>query len=83
MGENNFLTNMGKIPIHKESYVLTDVVNSEEIYVGTSQRGNKPDIECWRIKKIWKDGTVWYMGFPNKDQSFSFTWNKRGDYNYS
>lgn len=83
MSENNFLTNMGEIPVNKESYVLTDVVDSDEIYVGTSQRGYKPDVECWRIKKLWKEDTIWYMGFPDANQSFAFIWDERKQYNYS
>jgi hypothetical protein len=82
MGENNFQGNIGKIPTNKEPYVLTDIVTEEQIYVGTSQRGNQPEIPSWRIKKIWKDGNIWYMGFPDGNQSFSFIWDDRGDYDY-
>lgn len=80
MGDNNFNSNIGKASTNIEPYVLTEVVNEELIYVGTSNMGNIPDFKCWKIKKIWKDGDIWYMGFPNGDQSFSFIWDERKNY---
>lgn len=83
MSENSYLSNIGKIPVNIEPYILTDVSDPNEVYVGTSQKGNQPTIECWKIKKIWKDGDVWKMGFPNAKQSFTFIWDARKDYDYN
>ena len=31
----------------------------------------------WKIKKIWKDGSIWNVGFPDGDQMFSYVWDER------
>lgn len=82
MSEIDYVGNIGEIPTNKEPYVLTDVVDDTLIYIGTSQKGNQPKLNCWKIKKVWRSGNIWQMGFPNKDQSFSFIWNERGGYDY-
>lgn len=39
MSENSYLSNIGKIPVNIEPYILTDVSDPNEVYVGTSQKG--------------------------------------------
>jgi hypothetical protein len=56
---------------------LIDEASSEEFYIGTSQNGKNTARAIWRIKKIWKDGTIWKVEFPNGDQSFKFVWDDR------
>ena len=61
---------------------LIDEVSSDEIYIGNSSGGKDGNASNWLIKKIWKDGTIWNIGFPNGDQSFKFIWNDRASYTY-
>ena len=34
-------------------------------------------LPIWRIKRIQQTGTVWSMGYPNGDTSFSYVWGDR------
>ena len=66
-----------------EAHSLIDEVSSDEIYIGISSNGRAIDKPIWKIKKIWKDGTIWRVQFPDGDQTFSYTWNDRiGVYTY-
>jgi hypothetical protein len=66
-----------------EPSTLIDEASSEEFYIGTSQSSRNTSKAIWRIKKIWKDGTIWKVEFPNGDQSFKFVWDDRSGYTYS
>ncbi len=60
-----------------EPITLIDEQSSEEYYIGVSTNGSDISEPYWRIKKIWKDGTVWKIQFPNGDQSYKFIWDDR------
>jgi hypothetical protein len=66
-----------------EPYVLVDQVSSTLIYIGTSTNGNNVNNPTWRIKKISQNGTVWSVGFPNGDQTFTFIWRDRNGFTYN
>jgi hypothetical protein len=76
--------NIDDNPISYDSgqFTLIDEVSSTEFYIGISNGAKDGSKAIWRIKKIWKDGTVWNVGFPNGDQSSKFIWNSRGGYTY-
>ena len=66
-----------------EPITLIDEQSSEEYYIGVSTNGRDTSKPYWRIKKIWKDDTVWKIEFPNGDQSYTFIWDDRiGAYTY-
>jgi len=60
-----------------EPFILIDEVTGEEIYVGVSKNTRNTTEPNWRIKKIWKDGTIWRIEFPNGDQSYTHVWDDR------
>ncbi len=65
-----------------EPYTLIDEASATEFYIGMSINGNAESSAVWKIKKIWKDGTVTYSGYPDGIQDFKFVWNNRTEYNY-
>ena len=76
---NNFNNNN---PVPNQPTQLVDEMSSTEYYIGISVNGNNPLSPIWNIKKIWKNGTVWFTEYPNGDQSSSFIWNNRSGYTY-
>ena len=60
-----------------EPITLIDEVSGEEFYIGVSNNGRDTSRPVWKIKKIWKDGTIWNVGFPSGDQMFSYIWDER------
>ena len=66
-----------------EPITLIDEQSSEEYYIGVSTNGRDTSKPYWRIKKIWKDGTVWKIQFPDGDQTYIFILDDRiGAYTY-
>jgi hypothetical protein len=65
-----------------ESIVLVDEASSGTTYIGTSINSNVTGSANWRIKKVWKDGTVTRSEFPDGDQSYKFVWDDRAGYTY-
>lgn len=63
-------------------YMLIDEVTTTLYYIGWSKNGTDASKHNWRIKKIWKIGTVWHFGFPNGDEDFNYVWNNRAGYSY-
>jgi len=61
---------------------LIDEVTQENFYLGVSNNGNNTSRPIWLIKRIWKVGSVWNIGFPNGRQEFKFVWNDRYSYDY-
>lgn len=78
----DFNTDFNVQEINIEPYILTDVVSSTEIYVGTSKSFSNQDAPNWRIKHIKQTGNVWSTAYPNGDQHFIFVWSDRGTYTY-
>ncbi|MFA5207149.1 MAG: hypothetical protein WC428_00465 [Candidatus Paceibacterota bacterium] len=76
------LSNFSNQVFTYETIILTDELTGNTSYIGTSINSNNPSAACWRIKKVWKDGTVWRTEYPNGDQSYSFVWNSRAGYTY-
>ena len=66
-----------------DQIMLVDEVTSIEYYIGVSHNFSNQVALNWRIKKIWKDGTVWRFEFPDGDQSFKYAWTERLNYNYT
>jgi hypothetical protein len=62
--------------------MLVDEISATEFYIGISKNRSSMNTPHWRIKKIWKDGSVWHFGFPDGDQNFDFIWNDRLLYIY-
>jgi len=62
---------------------LIDEVSTTEFYIGNSNGAKNTSAAIWKIKKIWQDGSVWNIGYPNGDQGFKFIWDDRdGAYTY-
>lgn len=80
---NNFNDDYNAQPSNIIPTVLVDEASSIEIYVGISKSFKDTNKPLWQIKKIWQDGTVWKMEFPNGDQGFKFIWNNRNNGTYT
>jgi hypothetical protein len=76
--ENEFNLN----PYNFEPSMIIDEVSNEEYYIGITNNNNVASSSNWKIKKVWKIDTIWRFGFPDGNQSFSYVWNDRFDYNY-
>jgi hypothetical protein len=70
------------IDINIEPYVFTTDISGVTKYTGTSSGSANPNAPVWKIKKEWKIGNTWYMGFPNGKQTFEFIWNSVTTYTY-
>ena len=73
----DFATDMNVQSYNFEPVTLIDEVSGDEFYIGVSNNGKNTSKPIWKIKKIWKDGTVWNVGFPDGDQSFKYVWDDR------
>jgi hypothetical protein len=62
--------------------MLVDEVSATEFYIGVSKNTSNTAAPHWRIKKIWKSGSVWHFGFPDGHQDFLFIWDDRALYVY-
>jgi len=79
----DFSTDMNTQSFNIEPFSLIDEKSSELFYIGISKDGRNTSAANWRIKKIWKDGTIWRVQFPDGDQSYSYVWDSRiGVYTY-
>lgn len=68
---------------HKlEAPMLVDEVSSTEYYIGESDNTKNIGKDNWRIKRIWKVGSVWNFGFPDGNQDYIFIWDDRDTYTY-
>ena len=61
---------------------LVDELSSTEYYLGTSKNFSDPAAANWRIKRIWKVGSVWKFEFPDGNQNFKWVWDERLSYLY-
>jgi len=66
-----------------EPVKLIDEVSSTEYYIGESINGNKQSKPTWKIKRIWKVGSVYNFGYPEGQQKYNFVWDDRFSYSYS
>ena len=73
----DFSTDLNIESFNVEPFTLIDEVNSEEFYIGISKNSRNTTKTNWRIKKIWKDGTIWRVQFPDGDQSYNYVWDDR------
>jgi len=73
----DFNTDFNVQSFNIEPVTLIDEVSSNEFYIGISQNGRNTSKANWRIKKIWKDGTIWKVEFPSGDQSYKYVWDER------
>ena len=79
----DFSTDLNIQSYNIEPITLIDEVTSELFYIGVSKNGRNINASNWKIKKIWKDGTIWRVQFPDGDQSYSYIWDDRiGVYTY-
>ena len=76
---NNFYDNV-KI-YNLEPYVYIDGLSGCTRYIGFSINTNI-NLPTWKIKKEWQVGNIQYMGFPNGDQSYGYSWSGRTGYSY-
>ena len=65
-----------------EEYVLIDGKTGSTKYVGTSLNSGNVNVSTWRLKKEWIVDNIQYMGFPNGDQSYEYSWSGRTGYTY-
>jgi len=67
----------------QDPIMLVDEMSATEYYVGVSDRFKDPSKPYWRIKRIWKIGSVWHFGFPNGRQDYKYIWDERLSYTYT
>jgi hypothetical protein len=75
---------------NRDAVMLVDEISATEYYIGTSWNLADQSRPTWRIKKIWKDGSVWRFEFPRHtdplvntgNQDFVWVWNNRLSYTY-
>jgi len=67
---------------NRDPIMLVDEQSSTDYYVGTSNNFSDQSRPSWRIKRIWKVGSVWMFGFPDGDQGFKFIWDQRFFYTF-
>ena len=77
---NNFHDNI-KI-YNLEPYVLIDGLTGDTRYTGVSIGFNNINDAIWKIKKECQIENIQYMGFPNADQSYAYSWSGRTGYTY-
>ena len=66
-----------------DAVMLVDERSSTLFYIGVSKNGKDVNKPIWRIRKIRKTGTTWYVTeYPNGSQDFKFVWNSRLSYTY-
>lgn len=63
-------------------FKLIDEISSTEIYIGENDINRDPTKPNWRITKIFKSGTTWYIVFPDGQQTYEYIWNDRLGYTY-
>jgi len=63
--------------------MVIDELSSTEFYIGTSTNSKAYGASNWSIKRIWKIGSVWSIGYPNGEQTNKFVWNNRTGYSYT
>jgi len=74
---------------NRDAVMLVDELTSTEYYIGISWNRADQSKPTWRIKRIWKIGTVWHFGFPLEDpkhdgnQEFKWVWDNRYGYTYA
>jgi hypothetical protein len=74
---------------NRDAVMLVDELTSTEYYIGISWNRADQSKPTWRIKRIWKVGTVWHFGFPQPDpkqggnQEFKWIWDDRYSYSYA
>ena len=66
----------------RDPIMLVDEQSSTEYYVGISKSHRDPASPNWRIKRIYKVGSIWKFEFPNGDQTFKYIWDARFGYTY-
>ena len=65
-----------------DQIMLVDELSSTEYYVGWSLNTSDPGASYWRIKRIWKVGSVWKFEFPDGNQDYKWEWDERLSYSY-
>ena len=74
---------------NKDAVMLVDELTSTEYYIGISWNRADQSKPTWRIKRIWKVGTVWHFGFPQPDpkhdgnQEVKWVGDERYSYTYA
>jgi len=66
----------------RDPIMLVEELNSTEYYIGISKDFKDPSKANWRIKRVFKVGTVWKFEFPFGDQRFKYVWDDRLTYTY-
>jgi hypothetical protein len=62
---------------------LIHELSDTEYYIGISNNGNFTDRNCWQIRKIVKNGSVWETTlYPDGSQLSLFKWDDRLTYIY-
>jgi hypothetical protein len=66
----------------QDPIMLVDEMSAVEYFVGTSNNFNDAGKPTWRIRRIWKIGSVWRFGYPDGNQGFKYVWDDRYGYTY-
>lgn len=67
----------------KDPVMLIDELSATEYYIGMSNNFKDPGAAHWRIRRIWKIGSVWHFGYPDGNQDFKYVWDDRLSYTYT
>jgi hypothetical protein len=66
----------------RDPIMLIDELSATEYYIGISNNFKDPSKPHWRIRRIWKIGSVWHFGYPDGKQDFKYVWDDRLSYTY-
>jgi hypothetical protein len=77
------LNNINIQDTNKDPIVLIDELSATEYYIGTSNNFKDLSKPHWRIRRIWKIGSVWHFGYPDGNQDFKYVWDDRLSYTYT
>ena len=65
-----------------DEIMLVDELSATEYYVGWSNNHSDRSSPNWRIRRIWKVGSVWNFEFPDGNQDYVWIWDERLSYSY-
>lgn len=68
--------------IKDESPTRIDEVSDILIYIGWAKLGSDINLPVWKIKRIFKNNTVWQQEYADGNEFFDNIWSNRSALNY-
>lgn len=66
----------------EESPTRIDEVSELLFYIGWAKQGTLDDEAKWKIKRIYKIDTVWYMEYADGNEFYDNIWDNRSTLTY-